>query len=174
MKNKNFANNLYPLKNSSLFIRDKKVVENFTGSSKKTTRVAENILNNYSPNNTSNVDNLSTSISPRDLHLKRLQETQLNTSVDNLNQDSKIAQSNFFSQNNQLFNNTKTINGYYSEYNSNDDKLENENKYLNNYERIVNDSNTVLLQEYRIYIFLFILLILCLIIFIQVIKLNKQ
>jgi maltodextrin utilization protein YvdJ len=155
-------------------IRDKKVVENFTGSSKKTTRVAENIVKNYSPNNTSNVDNLSTSITPRDKYLKRIQENQVNTSADNLNNDSINAQSNFFSQNNQLFNNNKTINGYYGEYNSNDNKLEGENEYLNNYERIVNDSNTVLLQENRIYIFLFILLILCLIIFIQVIKLNKQ
>lgn len=177
MKNKNFTNNLYPLKNSSIMIRDKKVVENFTGSSKKTTRVSENIVKNYSPNNTSNVDNLSMSITPRDKYLKRFQENQLNTSGDNLNNDSINAQTNFFSQNNQLFNNNKTINGYYGEYNSNNGeygKLEREHNIINNYERIVNDSNTVLLQENRIYIFLFILLILCLIIFIQVIKLNKQ
>jgi hypothetical protein len=86
-------------------------------------------------------------------------------------------QSDFFEQNGQLINNNKTIIGYYEEYNKNygkDGKLENENKILKNYQRILNDSNTVLLQENRIYIFLFIFLILSLIIFIQVIKLNKQ
>jgi hypothetical protein len=128
MKNKNVTNTLYPLQNSSIYLRDKQVVENFT--------------------NSSNTPTISANM-----------------------------QSDFFEQNGQLINNNKTIIGYYEEYNKNygkDGKLENENKILKNYQRILNDSNTVLLQENRIYIFLFIFLILSLIIFIQVIKLNKQ
>lgn len=175
MKNKNFANNLYPLKNSTMFIRDKKVVESFTGSSKKLSMADTNKVSNYVPSNISisNVDTLSQSITPNDKNLKEKQERTLNSVANTINRDSDNAQVNFFSGNNQIVDNDTSISRFYGEYNNNEDISEDVNIHLNNYDRIVDDSHTVLLQENRIYIFLFILLILCLIIFIQVIKINK-
>lgn len=173
LKNKNFKNNLYPFIGASMFIRDKKVVENFTGSSNKISKIDTHHINNYSSTSTP-VDTLSLSITERDKYLKQLKESSLITDVNKLNTDSNNLQTYFDSSNNQLFNNDKTIRNNYDEYNDNDNQIKVDDKYLNNYNRIVNDSNMVLLQENRIYIFLFIMLILCLIIFIQVIKLNKQ
>jgi hypothetical protein len=174
MKNKNFKTNLYPLINSTMFIRNKKVVENFSGSDKKISRVDTYNINNYSSTNMNNVDTLSASISARDKYLKLFKENNLNANADIVNMDSNTAQSNFFATHNQLVNNDKIITDSNSEYYGNEDKIKGVNKHLNDYKRILNDSNIVLLQENRMYIFLFILLILSLIIFIQVIKLNNQ
>jgi hypothetical protein len=174
MKNKHFMKNLYPLKNSKMFIRDKMVVEGFSGDNKDIPPVDTYKFNNYSPSNINNVDSISRSISARDNYIKQLKQNNLNSLEKTSNTDIITAQTNYIAANNQLGDNHKSISNYHSEYNVNDGKFETGNKYLNDYNRIVDDSNMVLLQENRLYIFLFIFLILSLIIFIQVLKLNKQ
>ena len=176
MKNKDFMKNLYPLKNSKMFIRDKKKVEGFSGDNKDIPLVDTYKFNNYSPTtiNINNADSISGDIRKRDNDIKQLKENNLNSSAQTLNTDFKTAQTNYIAANNKLRDNHTSISNYYSEYNEIHDKFETGNKYLNDYNRMVHDTNTVLLQENRLYIFLFILLILSLIIFIQVLKLNKQ
>lgn len=175
MKNKNFIKNLYPLKNSTMFIRDKNVIENFGGFGKKTSHVDTYRLYKYSLNAPlDRVDTLSANISLRNKYLNQFKEKNLNRNANAVNTDSVKLQDIFFASNNQLVNNDKTINNSSSEYVKIHETLHDGDKHLTNYNRIVNDSNIVLLQENRIYIFLFIMLILCLIIFIQVLNLNKQ
>ena len=176
MKTNNFTKNLYPLENTTMYIKDQTLVENFRGNNKNLSNADTSQLKNYSSSkkNFNDLDKLSTGINSRDVYAQNIKDNNLNSTARTLNTDNSNIKSNLFKRNTSLVNNHKTIPITYNTYNSVQGGIYSKSKDLNNYNRIVSDTNIVLLQENRIYIFLCIMLIICLIIFIRVLNLNKQ
>jgi hypothetical protein len=185
LKNKNYSPSLlYPKPGSSVHIKNKIIKENFTGMNQpKPTEVDTYTLsrdiyfNNDEPTKFESVNNLTQNIINNDNTLIAGHETKLkknNGILSGLSQELITNQDKFFQDNSKLDNNHIFINKFAGARVGITTNIQEENKYLDDYHGIVNDSNIVLLQENRIYIFLCVLLIICLIIFILVINLNNK